>query len=122
MQDSKGIMPSVWRHICPKIVDLSFEIDSQYLGGELIIPTELRLQGAGKANAFIQEEFEVQGAFLCQHAEHTNPAKGELTRIAQGWHYRLLSVVSAGDTDSFEYQLSLNSEISPYALITINFT
>ncbi len=110
---SNTIVHTNWRHICPIIRDLTFNLDTSTPDNFCIIeiPRDLRIQGAGAPNP-LWLSFGQQNGFLCRHEIIAGPPTGELQYLPTGWLY-------IGGPTTFSYRLILNGETSQEGLITI---
>ena len=112
------IAASVWRHIFPNVYNLTYEYPSSSTYTTLVIPRDLRIQGANPVSLGIINKYQVQGAFLCDFDNVTTPTSGRIEKVATGWCY----VPDAGTsgTDTFVYRMIINQQPSTTATITIN--
>lgn len=120
MADSLCIVPSVWRHICPAVHDLAFDVSVSKPYTYLDIPKALRIQGAAKPNFMFLSMYGTQGGFRTDPVVVVEPTKGVVEISGKGWVYVPNNGVAAGQVDSFTFHLVLNSEKSADALVTIS--
>lgn len=109
------IQPYKWRHFCIYANHVYTEVSR--LGGYIIIPTKLRIQGVDPRDSDVIFQQQFQGGFLCEHSNVTNPTLGTIQFSGNGWWYQPFPGVVG--TDYFDYKLTLNGQDSNVATMAI---
>lgn len=111
-----AIVGYVWRHICPKPVDISIFCPKSK-SKSIVLPRTTRIQGAAKLDLPALLKYKVQFGYLCDFEVSLPPTKGSLFKTARGWIYKNNG---ATGQDIFTYELIVFGQRSVPGTITIN--